>query len=167
MKKTNKLGGFSLPNNIKLKRGDLLNAEEKIIAHQVNCLGAAGGLAAYVFEKWPYARKDYEDWVFRIRKQGSVGWPLGMAQLTGQQKDGHIIANLYGQYNPGQDYRPDALRAALTMLGDQARALNAGVALPYKLSCGICGGDWEEVLGIIADTMKGVECAIYKRDEDI
>lgn len=148
---------------VTIKRGDLLNATEKVIAHQVNCMGIAGGLAADIFEKWPDAGNDYQQlW---DRTVGLVNL-LGLPQLTGQQKDGHIIANLYGQYYPGADYRPSALKKALTCLGELARQNGWNVALPYGLSCGICGGDWEEVLGIIEEAMEGVECVIYQREGD-
>lgn len=149
---------------VTIKKGDLLvDATEKVIAHQVNCKGVAGGLAAAIFEKWPDAENDYRQLTTRI-PMGRV--LLGMPQLTGQQKDGHVIANLYGQYRPGADYRPDAVRKALTCLGEIARQSGWSVALPYKLSCGICGGDWDEVLGIIEEAMNGVDCVIYQREGD-
>ena len=40
------------------------------------------------------------------------------------------------------------------------------VALPYKLSCGICGGDWDEVKDIIERTMYDVACVIYQKEDD-
>jgi len=146
---------------VTIKRGDLLEATEKVIAHQVNCQGIAGGLAADIFAKWPDAGNDYRQICQRLN-----GIALGMPQLTGQQKDGHIIANLYGQFNPGADYRPNALKNALECLGELARKSGWSVALPYKLSCGVCGGDWEEVLSIIEETMDGVDGVIYQRECD-
>lgn len=147
---------------ITIKTGDLLQAEEKIIGHQVNCHGAAGGLAAAVFRKYPYAKSDYNQLVERV----SGGALLGKTQLTGTQPDGHIIANIFGQFYPGADYRPEELRSALEMLADLAKKLDASVALPWRLSCGICGGDWNEVYEIIETTMAGVDCKIYRREED-
>lgn len=148
---------------VTIKNGDLLKAKEKIIGHQVNCLGMAGGLAADVFKKWPYARKDYMDITNRL--PGKI--LFGMAFFTGQQKDGHIICNLFGQYNPGADYNPKKLEQALEQLGNFAKAGGYSVALPYKLSCGICGGDWDEVLQIIERTMDGVDCVIYRKAEKV
>lgn len=148
---------------VTFKTGDLLKAEEKVIAHQVNCHGAAGGLAYHVFNKWPDAENDYMQLIDRLKMKKVL---LGMAQLTGQQKDGHIICNLFGQYHPGADYRPKALEAALAILATQAETMGWSVALPYKLSCGICGGDWDEVLEIIERTMVGVDCVIYQREGD-
>ena len=148
---------------VTIKKGDLLEATEKVIAHQVNCMGVAGGLAADVFAKWPDAENDYRQIVERIPYGSRI---LGLPHLTGQQKDGHVIANLFGQYYPGKDYRPDALGVALRTLGNICRTAGWSVALPYKLSCGICGGNWDEVLAIIEEAMDGVECVIYQREGD-
>lgn len=149
---------------ITYKKGNLLSAKEKVIAHQVNCFGASAGLAAAIFRKWPTAESDYQQLVKRVPAKSL----LGMAQFTGEQKDRarHIICNLYGQFNPGADYNPKRLEQALEMLGNTARIMKWSVALPYKLSCGICGGDWDEVLQIIERTMDGVDCVIYQKEEN-
>ena len=150
---------------ITYKKGNLLSAKEKVIAHQVNCFGGAAGLAAAIFRKWPIAEQDYLQLINRVPAKAL----LGMAQFTGEQrdKDRHIICNLYGQFNPGADYNPKRLEQALEMLGNTARIMNWSVALPYKLSCGIAGGDWDEVLQIIERTMDGVDCVIYQREGDL
>ncbi len=147
---------------VTIKNGNLLEATEDIIAHQVNCHGVAGGLAAAVFDKWPSAESDY----MQLCRRQNPWALLGIAQLTGQQQDWHIICNLYGQYQPGADYRPESLRKALEQLARFAKTTGRSVALPYKLSCGICGGDWNEVQQIIEDTMEGVKCVIYRREGD-
>lgn len=147
---------------VTIKTGDLLDATEDVIAHQVNCHGVSGGLAAAVFDRWPVAEIDYLQMV-----QRSNPWQLlGLAQLTGQQPDGHIICNLFGQYQPGADYRPQELEKALMRLANSARVHGWSVAIPWRISCGICGGDWNEVLKIIKRTMKDVDCAIYYREGD-
>lgn len=152
---------------VKVKTGDLLNATEKIIGHQVNCVGPAGGLAAAVFKKYPDAKNDYYQVINRVQAAGGFGYALlGTAMLTGQQKDGHIISNIFGQLMPGADYRPEDLRSALEMLARCAKAGDWSVALPWRLSCGICGGDWTEVQQIIEETMRDIECVIYRREGD-
>lgn len=152
---------------ITIKTGDLLQATETIIGHQVNCCGAAGGLAAAVFRKYHDAENDYQQVIGRLQSAEGVGYALlGKTMLTGQQRDGHIIANIFGQLYPGADYRPGALRKALEMLAVCAKAGGWSVALPWRLSCGICGGNWDEVLQIIEETMEGVHCVIYQRECD-
>lgn len=148
---------------ITIKKGDLLQATEKVIAHQVNCHGIAGGLAAAVFWKYPDAENDYMQLIDRAPNKEKL---LGMPQMTGQQEDGHVICNLYGQFYPGADYRPEALETALEGLATNARIMGWSVALPWRISCGICGGDWDEVQQIIERTMVGVDCVIYQREGD-
>lgn len=153
---------------VTIKEGNLLSAKQNVIGHQVNCFGAAAGLAAAVFRKWPVAESDYMQCVTRVKKAaGHTKALLGMAQLTGQQKDGRIICNLYGQYEPGAAYNPEKLEQALEQLAATARIMKWSVALPYKLSCGIAGGNWDEVLQIIERTMDGVDCVIYRRKGDL
>ena len=147
---------------VTIKKGDLLEASETVIAHQVNCFGIAGGLAADIFAKWPDAGNDYNQLIERIPNTSIL---LGMPQLTGQQRDGHIIANLYGQFAPGADYNPTALERALTCLAELARQAGWSVALPYGLSCGIAGGNWSEVYQIIEQAFEGVEVTIYKKEQ--
>ena len=146
------------------KKGDLLKATEKIIGHQVNCFGVAAGLAGAIFRKWPTAEQDYQ----RLVKKCQPKALLGMAHFTGEQKDRdrHIICNLFGQYEPGPAYNPQRLEQALEQLGNTARIMNWSVALPYRISCGIAGGDWDEVLQIIERTMDGVNCVIYRLEGD-
>ena len=147
---------------ITIKNGDLLKATETVIAHQVNCLGVYAGLAEAVFRTWPRSKSDYLTITKRVQPKSL----LGMAYFTGQQKDGHIICHLFGQYSAGADYQPKRLESALEQLGNSARLMGWSVALPYGLSCGICGGDWEEVLQIIERTMDDVDCVIYRREGD-
>lgn len=148
--------------NVKIVSGDLLNAKEDIIVHQVNCFGAIGGLAVHVFNKYPRAAKEYDNFVEQEIDKGHL---LGHC-LISMQPDGKIVANIFGQYYPGADYRPDSLRTAIRKLANYARAFDMTVAIPYKMSCGICGGDWDEVLKIIKEEMPAVKCTIYRRPQD-
>lgn len=142
------------------KNGDLLSAQETIIAHQVNCFGVAGGLAGHIFEKWPAAGKDYKQLCERL----SGGACLGRATLTGEQEDGHIICNLFGQFFPGADTRYDALRRALSQLSDMMKAVGVEhAALPFRLGCGIGGGDWSVISHMIEDIFKEQTIVIYKK----
>lgn len=157
---------------ITIKIGDLLNANEEIIGHQVNCFGGVAGLAAQIFDKWPEAGKFYDNITaisgfFEENHIGSRKDNLGGAMFIGPfGEGGPTIANIFGQYYAGADYRPDALRKGLEEVAAFARERNLSVALPYGISCGICGGDWTEVREIINETMEGVNCVLYKREGD-
>lgn len=147
---------------IKFKKGNILNASEDIIAHQVNCVGVAGGLAGDIFATFPEAGKQYH--AVTTESSELLMKRLGATQIV-LLDSGKYIANLYGQYFPGRDYRPDELKKSLEKLATYARVCKKSVALPHKISCGICGGDWKEVLPMIAETMVDVECAIYQLED--
>lgn len=148
---------------IRIVSGDLFDCEEDIIAHQVNCKGAAGGLAGVLFRRYPNAFIEYKQLLESAENDKDL---LGRTFLTEpQDEDGKIIGNMFGQYNPGADYRPDALYSALKECAKLAESRGYSVALPYKISCGICGGDWEEVLQLIDEAMENVDCVIYKKDD--
>lgn len=140
-----------------LKQGNLLEATEDIIVHQVNCLGLAGGLAGDLFEKYPKAEHGYKKFINKYKMAKNI---LGTAQLI-ECGDKHIC-NLFGQYFPGADTRYEALNMGLMRLGEYATENNLTVALPYKLGCGIGGGDWEKVQMFIQYALSGVEYKIYK-----
>lgn len=156
---------------ITIKIGDLLNATENIIGHQVNCFGGVAGLAAQIFDKWPGAGQHYHNiteisGLFEENHIGSREENLGRVMFIGPfGKGGPTIANIFGQYYAGADYRPDALRQGLEEVAKYAREKNWSVALPYGLSCGICGGDWTEVQQIINETMEGVNCVLYQKED--
>jgi O-acetyl-ADP-ribose deacetylase (regulator of RNase III) len=138
------------------KIGNILNATEDIIGHQTNCFGIAGGLAGDIFEKYEKAGKYYKNCCEAIVATAMLG-------TTYFVKDkGKIIANIFGQFQPGADYRLHELKKALKQLADFAKQNNMSVALPYKLSCGIAGGNWDEVEATIEEVMQDVNVTIYK-----
>ena len=138
-------------------QGNILEATEDIIAHQVNCMGVAGGLAGEIFLKYPEAGDKYYSKITGSEIRGNM---LGDAQLI--ECEGKQICNLFGQFYPGADTRYEALNKSLLSLGNYARENNLTVALPYKLGCGIGGGDWDKVQNFIKWSLTGVEYTIYK-----
>lgn len=138
-------------------QGNILEATEDIIAHQVNCMGVAGGLAGEIFRKYPEAGDKYNS---KVTASETIGSMLGDAQLVdcGDKQ----ICNLFGQFYPGADTRYEALNKSLLRLGKYARENNLTVALPYKLGCGIGGGDWDKVQNFIKWSLTGVQYKIYQ-----
>jgi O-acetyl-ADP-ribose deacetylase (regulator of RNase III) len=131
-----------------------------VIAHQVNCQGImGGGLAFQIKNKWPEVFKEYTDFIER------TGLPksqiLGRCQLV--QTGCGFLANLFGQYTTGWGRQTDyeALFRALQSLRDQMMAIGLkSVAFPMKLGCGLAGGDWEVVYGLIKGTFEGSRISI-------
>lgn len=140
---------------ITIKKGNFLNAEEKVIGHVVNCTGTVEPHTEAVFKKYSDAGNDYRQLI-----SGADGYPLfGTTTFTDQQKDGHIIANIYGQTFPeGTDYSSDEmfLYGALEELANTAKANNWSVALPYY----VCFNSESKL--VLEELMDGVDCALYK-----
>lgn len=154
--------------------GDLLEATEKYIVHQTNCVsqGGAAGLAFYLFKKFPYAD------VYANREKPDAP---GTSIISGNGKDQRYVINLMGQYYPGsfiedstndnEESRKTYFHHALIRL---ARISDMEtVAFPYKIGCGIAGGNWKWYLGTInnfADFVKekhGTKVVIYQREGDV
>ena len=125
-------------------KGNLLEANTVVIAHQANCQCTFGaGLALAIKKRFPDAYK--ED--LKTTK-GDIS-KLGTFSISESKP---IVANLYGQfyYYPkgSTDYK--ALENALNLLGIYMTQNHLdSLGLPYKIGCGLGGGDWNKVKEII------------------
>ena len=151
---------------INIVNGNVLNATENIIGHQTNCLGIMGaGLALRVKV---YHNNVYVEYKELCKQSGES--LLGTYQLVQIGTDKYI-ANLFGQNgifgmeNGGTDY--NALRQSLISLVNYAQTNNLSVALPYNLGCGLGGGRWDMVYGIIQDVFENYDVTLYNIDEEI
>jgi O-acetyl-ADP-ribose deacetylase (regulator of RNase III) len=77
-----------------------------------------------------------------------------------------IIANLFGQYNYGKGVQVDyeALENSLMELKKFAKENNLSVGIPYKIGCGLAGGDWKRTKSIIEKIFKDYPVNIYKKE---
>lgn len=149
---------------IEYRNGDLLDSDADIIVHQVNCLGAFNsGLAGQIRRKWAEVYDEY-----RKACDNSYDNPedlLGAVQFV--MVDGKYVANCFGQLAYGKarrytDY--DALRSALKTVREFMP--QAHIAIPHKIGCGLGGGDWNVVSGIIEETFNNYKgkVTIYSYD---
>lgn len=126
--------------------GDLLNIESGVIIHQINCIGATGGLAGALEQKWKTAFKSYCHACNSLTPQlGNVVLGIATHKDTSQENWKLIIAHVFGQYMPGANTDMKAVDMALGKLSRQlAREEFQGVPVyaPYKMGCGLGGGDW-------------------------
>lgn len=112
-----------------------------ILAHQVNCQRVAGaGLALQIRRKWPGW---YQDYLTTYPKLGTVSlYPIGY----------RWIANLYAQRQPETGRRAtdyNALTTCLIELCDRSFRLSLPVYVPQGMSCGLAGGTWSVVFGLL------------------
>ena len=157
---------------IKTIIGDLLEAKEKYIVHQINCVSHyAAGIAQIIFEKYPYSN------IYVTRMQADKP---GDIIIRGNGLDQRYIVGLTGQYYPGghsdkeidtEKQRRKYFHQSLIKL---AKVSNLeSVAFNFRIGCGIAGGNWEWYLGTlnnfaryVLDT-QGAETVIYQREGDV
>ena len=143
--------------------GDLLKTPFQIIAHQVNCHGVMdGGVALQIKNKYPDVYNEYRE---LCCKKCSADL-LGTAQIVKCLKatEYKIFFNIFGQGGYGSDKVQtdydalcngfiDAISKFRDMC-DVPRYINVVIAIPYKIGCGLAGGDWKKVKGILESLEK-------------
>ena len=141
--------------------GNILSGKYQWIIHQVNCKGVMNaGLARQIREKYPFV---YQDYVKAIRHEGAK---LGHIVISREQGvNGHEIISMLAQDDYGYGHRytdydafKECLRLALEHINQWSYKFheNFKVGIPYKIGCGLGGGDWYKVKQLIKDFAK--EC---------
>lgn len=146
---------------VREKQGNLLEAPDTIIAHQVNCAGVMGaGVARQIKEKL-LSKDSYREYQELCQRMGSR--LLGEVLMLDTEEK--LVANLFGEDVPsgGLDTVYPALEKSLTGLRWIAEEQNLSIALPGYLGCGLAGGDWEIVYGMILKVFEesDVDVTIY------
>jgi O-acetyl-ADP-ribose deacetylase (regulator of RNase III) len=158
---------------IEILTGDLLEAKEKYIAHQCNCLTQnSAGTAKAIFDKFPYSN------TYAGRTEPDVPATI---QILGNGQDQRFVINMFAQYYPGKPKYPNS-----TLDGVEARHTYFhqcllrvakipdldSIAFPWKIGCNLAGGDWEWYLGTINNFAQYIEdkqtarVVIYRREGD-
>lgn len=134
-----------------LIHADALTVDADVIVHQTNCKGVMGaGIAKQVRDQFPDVFKKYKALCDRYRHNTSE--LLGACQFV--EENGKTICNAFGQdgFNkPGCNTDYIALRECLKKIAK--RYSEKTVALPYKIGCGLAGGDWFIVETMIRDEL--------------
>jgi len=161
-------------------KGDLLEAKEKYIAHQCNATSnQAGGLAHYLFKRFPYANI-YKHRPYPYKPTGP-DFP-GHFVLTGNGIDQRFVINMLAQYYPGDpvgdasllDSRKKREAYFTSCLVSMAQIKNMeSIAFPFKIGCGLAGGDWDtylkmlQVFDIGVNMKQNVRVVVYDNGDAI
>ena len=147
------------------ENGDILNwaAKVDVIGHQVNCFGVmGGGLALQIARKWPEVLTEYQSFIEKFISRSARANLLGYCEIVRVKECS--VANLFGQYDLGaRDVATNypALRVALKRLKNKMAVLGfKKLALPVNLGCGLAGGDWGIVRGIIEDVFENSDIQV-------
>lgn len=146
---------------IQITHGNLLDTSAAYICHQVNCLGVMGsGVARQIRTRWPNVYDEYKSMCGAIQP----GALLGFAQPV-KIDDGRLVCNLFGQLNYGADGKTytdiNALRRCCKRVA-QISSPTDGIAMPYRIGCGLGGGDWGETIDMLAEVFKDRHLILYK-----
>ena len=139
-------------------KGNLLNASEKIIAHQVNCQKKMNsGVAKAIREKWPIVFEKYQ----KAESQ------LGFVDFILIDNNYHYVANMYAQDNYGYDGKQytnyDAFRQCCKKIVETCRNLSKyTVAMPYKIASDRGGADWDKIMDILLEEFTDIDLTLYK-----
>lgn len=146
-------------------KGDLLESGELFIGHQTNCFTMGAGLARQIREKYPMVGEAFKRFISTHKDRSEI---LGKVQAV-KISPYETVFNMFAQeyYGRDQQYTQyDQLMFCLLKVCDYIKksSIDGRLALPYKIGCGLAGGDWNEVYNIIQrisdDT--GVDIVLYK-----
>lgn len=147
------------------KTGDILEAKENIICHQVNSQGIMGaGLALQIAKKYPKCEKAYQYFC----KEQDYDYEILKSQICEVLiNDKHIFNCFTQKLNFDTDYI--ALEKCFNEVMIICKNHNLTVAVPYKYGSNIANGDWKEVESIFEklSNKHGIDINIYKLEEEI
>lgn len=149
---------------VRIVTGNILEADDRnIIIQQVNCQGAMNsGIAKQIRDRYPD--------VFTVYKEMCDAHKDNTSELLGKVcyclTPEFMIINCFGQNHYGRGRRftdYDALRKCFeTVACNKAER----IGIPYKVGCGLGGGNWSIVYKMICDIFKDMDVKIYKLEEE-
>ena len=145
---------------VRVDKGNLLDATETIIAHQVNCQRKMNsGVAKAIREKYPVVFDVYRD----TKPQ------LGLTHFIDLNDEGniHYVVNMYSQDTYGYDGKQytdyNAFRECCKRIVDLCRCYpDYSVAMPYKIASDRGGADWDKIMDILLEEFADVNLTLYK-----
>ena len=159
---------------IEVKHGDLFEDDVDVVCHQVNCRGTMGkGVAKQFAEKFPRSARAYWLYVNTIRQLFGVENAAEnlLGQVVWEKEKGVWTCSMFAQdaYGYGKCFTDYAafrkcckhLRAHLEQEWNSKDRVKVG--MPYKIGCGLAGGDWSIVHAIIEEELGDWHIVLYKR----
>jgi O-acetyl-ADP-ribose deacetylase (regulator of RNase III) len=142
--------------NMQIINGDLLAIQSGILLHQVNCIGATGGLAGALHRKFPYAFPKYFDECALAKNQGRSRGLLGTFIVQAAEMDlrkSLFICHVFGQHLPGPNTECRHVERALESFALERecehRWSKAQCYAPYQMGCGLGGGNWDDYSALL------------------
>ena len=164
--------------SLQLLNDDLLDHDARYIVHQCNCISKTwSGLADAIFQKYPYSN------IYQERQLGKYIHTPGEIYIRGDGANNRYIINATAQIYPGKPSSKEFLNFVdgikdrkqffyncLMAIAD-VKDLHS-VAFPYKIGCGLAGGDWKiyskilEKFSNYVEQKQGATVFVVKRPDD-
>ena len=143
------------------ENGDIVNDDYPFFCQQVNCKGVMGsGLAKQIRDKYPYVYTEYRELVDRHK---NLLGHIQLVHMTGVNQ--RICINMFSQDGYGRDKQYtdyDAFRNCLDVIANELMSYSPNghyhtIAFPYKIGCGLAGGDWNIIKKMLEEFSEKVE----------
>lgn len=173
----NRYGKIIPPKTAIEMHGDIMSpnrtGHEVLVCHQVNCMGVMGaGLAKQLRDLFPLMYRSYKMTCDNAKDRRSLLGKTDSCSVNYRGYD-YTIVSIFGQERYGRgscftDY--DALRKAFQTIRGMASPVPARAAtrvrIPYRMGCGLAGGDWNIVMSIIQEELldHDIIVEIWKKD---
>lgn len=141
-----------------IKKGNVLEATENLICHQVNEDGVmGGGLALQIATNYPDVALEYKKYCETFKNNNF--------NLFGESQycfinDNQRIVNCFTQMNFITQY--NLVKKVFIKIKNTAKENRWTIAIPYKYGCGIADGSWETLESILLDIFTDYDLVIYK-----
>lgn len=146
------------------KKGDVTEAEEKMILHGCNAQGVMGaGVAKTIREKFPEVFNVYATICSRYAEDDDEASLMGDVIFVIDPSKNRTIANGITQFGMGAgrqiDY--DAIYEVMCLVNSycERKSIEA-VAMP-RIGAGLGGGNWRIIETIIEETAKAYQPVVY------
>ncbi|XZH79068.1 NADAR domain-containing protein (plasmid) [Clostridium perfringens] len=138
-------------NKLTTLKGNLLDIKQGVILHQVNNCGKFGkGLALAIKKKYPKHFKDYlTAYNLAHTNHNSIKKTSLLGTTVKTELNNLIIYGLFSQDGYGTDRRYTSYKHLKECLNIINKQNHTTIYIPYKLGCGLAGGDWDVVKEII------------------
>lgn len=143
------------------------NPAHRYIVHCVNDFGQWGSgfvLALDKISSEPH--RQYRAW--KDSQEFGDDLPLGAVQYVNLSEDLTVV-NLVGQHGTVRNWkhpvRYDAVYNGLLALANTARILGGSIHMP-RMGCGLAGGSWAVIEGIVNETCPDIDVFVYDLPEE-
>ncbi len=130
----------------------ILDINEGVIAHQVNCRGKIGtGVSKAIISKWPEVEVAYKHYC-KDKNEDELFGRYQVIQISPKLS----IVNIFSQKEYGNAQKTGKVYTDMTVLTGILKKLihlNVdNVYVPDHIGCGLAGGNWSEFLSIMRHT---------------